>query len=426
MKDGKYWVGKFKKSFKVKPGGLIHFDKVRGDIMINSWEKDEVLIHETKQMDIFSKEEAKTALRLSESACIQKDNTITIGGEPFNRKWIQSTFEVLLPKKFNCTLETQGGDLSISNINGQIEASTGGGDISVENIDGTVEVKTGGGDVVICKTTHDVVIKTGGGDINIETINGRVQIASGGGDITGSHIKSPLTIETGGGDIDIQELIGELTIKTGGGDIDIINVTGNVSVQTGGGDLNMELIQGDFIVTTGGGDIDGEEIKGNVNIQTGGGDIELLKIVGSVEAKSGGGDINLEDIHGNTQVMTGGGDIDLIKISGGIEAQSGDGDVTAELILDSFTKDQHVTIETGEGDIDLTIPGILPATIKAIINADRYDSDDYHINSDFPLTISRTKSDGKHHFIQATGDINGGGIEILLKTNGGDIDIQKH
>lgn len=424
-KEGSSWVGQFEKTFKMKPGGHIYLDKVRGDISITSWERNEVRIHEKKEMDIFSKNEAITALRLSESGCKLKDNTLTIGGEPFNRKWIQSTFEIFVPYQFNCNLETEGGDVSVHNIQGEVIVLSGGGDISIEDIDGSVHAQTGGGDVDINDITQKTVVKTGGGDVHVETIEGAVDISSGGGDISAVDISNQLNISTGGGDVDISEIEGDLKIQIGGGDVDISEVTGNVTIQTGGGDVDISEIEGESNIQVGGGDINISEAAGNVITRTGGGDISISEIKGDVQANSGGGDIEATEIHGGCFVHTGGGDIELLDINGAVEAKSAEGDIEVAILFKEPQKDYHVNIETDQGDIDLSLPEKFPATIEATIKTDYKEWDDNYITSDFPLTITTEKSVKGYHTIVGFGEINKGGNKVNLKTGEGDITIQK-
>ena len=161
-KEGKYWVGDITKTFKVDPGGHLIMEEVRGDITIMTWSKNEVKIEELKKMDIFSKDEANTAMRETESGYEKSGNTIRIGGPAFDRNWIQSRFKITLPTAFNCDLETKGGDLRISDLKGEVKASTGGGDVDLHTIDGIVSASTGGGDIDIANTTQRVKASTGG------------------------------------------------------------------------------------------------------------------------------------------------------------------------------------------------------------------------------------------------------------------------
>jgi hypothetical protein len=387
-KERKGWVGEINKTFKVKDGGILVMDEIRGDVTIQAEVTGEVSVHEIKKMDIFSKQEAEAAMKESEKGYIQEGNRIRIGGEAFDKKWIYCQFKIIVPKNFNCEIKTKGGDLSITGVDGKVKAATGGGDIELEQIGGIVSVATGGGDIQITKTTKEVNATTGGGDVEITASNSSVKVATGGGNIKVIDTQDEVIVTTGGGDVEIKGTMGRVKVTTGGGEIDIIKARGNVSATTGGGDIEIQDVTGDFQANTGGGDIDAQEVSGAVHLNTGGGDIQLIKLHGPIEVNTGGGDI------------------------------------TAELVLADFSKDHPISLRTGGGNIDLTIPAKLPATIEAEIKFRKKSWEDYKINSDFPLKTTTEDEDSKYRIIRATGDINGGGDLIELKSGGGNIQIR--
>jgi len=388
-KQGKYWLGEITKTFKVNKGGTLDIKDIRGDVTVTTWTKDEVKIHEIKQMDIYTKKEAAAAMKESEAGYTMSNNTIHVGGSGFNRKWIQSSFDIVVPVQFNCNIKTRGGDLAITNLTGKVMAVTGGGDIQLTKIDGLAKATTGGGDIVIKQTSQEVNAITGGGDVDIVDSQGPITVKTGGGDVTVYRTKDQVIVTTGGGDIEISNTIGNLQITTGGGEIHITEANGDVTVTTGGGEIEIHNIKGNFQATTGGGSISVKTITGTLRVTTGGGDIELLDIKGAVKVTTGGGD------------------------------------VSATVTLKDFSKEHSISISTGGGDIELFIPGKLPATIDAQIRYRTRKSEDYKIDSVFPLKTT-TKDDGRRYrIIQATGDINGGGDPIKLKTGGGNINIKK-
>ncbi|MBN2030347.1 DUF4097 family beta strand repeat protein [bacterium] len=405
--SGSDWVAEIQKNFKVNPGGTLVMEDIRGDIVIQTWERNEVEIHETKRMDIFSRSEAEAAIEETEKGYIQQGNTISVGGPAFNRRWIESRFQIWVPVEFNCEVETEGGDLSVTGIKGTVEASTGGGEINLSGIDGPVRSKTGGGRIKIENTTQDVTAETGGGEIDISNSEGPVNASSGGGDITIDNTADLVRARTGGGSIDIVRTQGSVDVETGGGNVDIIETQGSVDVETGGGDITIRGAGGGARVQTGGGDVDIQTVRGNFIASTGGGDIDVNGVVGTLD------------------VRTGGGEVDLADIQGAVEATTGGGDVRVKVTLTDFSVDHHIGIQTGGGNIDLTIPEKLPVTINATIRYQERRWEDYTITSDFPLKITSNGQDSRYRIIQATGDINGGGDPVQLNTGGGNIHIRK-
>ena len=379
-KKGHYWTGLITKTFDVPKNGQLIIKEVSGDITVHTWDKLQVKVHEIKRMDIFSKNEAEIAMKTSENNYQQKGDAIYIGGAGFNRKWIESSFEIWVPVEFHCDIETQGGDLDIENLKGNVQAKTGGGDVEIADIDGTINAVTGGGDIHIQKAMKEVTATTGGGDVEIESAGGPVNVTTGGGDVSVSETRYDVKVQTGGGDITIQESQGNLDVKTGGGNIEISKSEGTVDVSTGGGDITLKNLQNSCSLRTGGGDISGDNIAGGTNIKTGSGDIVLNNLSGSLDAVTGSGDVHVEMASLNDK------------------------------------KGFPINIQSGNGDIDLIIPANMPASIQARV------PEDCEISSDFSLTISTTKKSGEK-YVEATGKLNGGGELIMLETGNGDIHL---
>ncbi|MFQ5638557.1 MAG: DUF4097 domain-containing protein [bacterium] len=394
IRKGRYFVVKINKAFTVKEGGTLRIYDIRGEVRIKTWDKNEVVVNEIKRMDVYTREEAETVLRKSKASYIQQGEVIEIGGEHYSHDWIKSTFTVTVPKNFNVDIQTSGGDLEVTDLAGDVEFQTTGGDILLSGIDGLVDAKTSGGDVTVFNTTKRVSVKTFGGDLTLEKIGGPLTGKTSGGDISLRSSEDRLDLHTSGGDIDIQDAGGEVRAHTSGGDIDVVNTRGSVEVHTSGGDIDLRSIGGFLEASTSGGDIDGRGIKGRAEVSTSGGSIRLEEVEGGVRAKTSGGD------------------------------------VTVEITLTDFKMSHRVDLRSSGGEIKLTIPEKLPATIEAEIEiSDRWE--DYNIYSDFPLTSKEEpKREGRRRrrgrkFIRSQGDINGGGDLIELFTANGNIYIKK-
>jgi DUF4097 and DUF4098 domain-containing protein YvlB len=388
-KDGRYWVGEIEKTFTVENEGTLIMEDIRGDVTIETWNSPQVKIHEYKKMDIFQKGEAESALKESEQGYKQDGNTVFVSGPGFSRNWIHSEFSIQVPNGFSCRIETRGGDIEIYGAGGNVDVKTSGGDIEIENIGGSIRAVTGGGDIEILNSGGDTYLTTGGGDVEVVRIEGNCTIQTGGGDITAENTFSGLSISTGGGDVEVEGAGSDVHITTGGGEISIMDTEGNVKISTGGGEIDAIRVTGNFSATTGGGSIDVENIEGKVTLST------------------AGGDVCLENIQGGINVSTAGGD------------------VYAELTLENYKKDYATKIITGGGDIELSIPGDLPATIKAQIRQRNRRWEDFKINSDFPLKITTSEETRRYSTVTATGEINGGGPVIHLKAQGGSITISR-
>lgn len=207
-------------------------------------------------------------------------------------------------------------------------------------------------------------------------------------------------------------------LNTGGGTIDVVELVGDADLNSGGGSITMRHIEGNGEAKTGGGSIEIEGVSKNVSAKTGGGSIEIMGSEGHVSANTGGGSVRVGGSNGPVSVNTGGGGIDIEEAKGSISANTGGGSISAE-ILRLQEKSDEIKLSSGGGSLTLHIPEDLPGSFDVELKL-RRPKKDYRIISDFPLEIHEHSSKKT-----ASGDINGGGHRISLKTTNGNIKIKK-
>lgn len=168
----------------------------------------------------------------------------------------------------------------------------------------------------------------------------------------------------------------------------------DLSVRSGDGAIEVDSINGSVDLTAGDGHITAQSVKGNMRFHTGDGHIDARGLDGQVDASSGDGHIDLE------------GRFDSLRI------RTGDGSVTARAHAGSKVTGAW-SITTGDGSVDLEIPGDLQANIEASTH-------DGHISLGLPITVEGTFSSSR---IQ--GKLNGGGQTVTIRTGDGSIHLNK-
>lgn len=274
--EGDYWVGEINKQFQTKNTGTLVMDDINGRITISAWDKNEVSVKEEKRMDIFSESEAKTAMEKSETGIRQEGNKIIISGPGFGRIWISSVFRINLPAGFSCDIETRGGLIDISGLNGDVKTKTGGGNIILADLKSTAVVSTGGGTISVKNVSGDVSASSGGGSVTVSDVGGKLNLSTGGGAIQIKHVNAETHASTGGGEIRVDDIHGELNVSTGGGELNLENIKGSIKASTGGGEVSAEVTLTDF------------SVKHSVKLSTGGGNINLsipAKLPATIEAE---------------------------------------------------------------------------------------------------------------------------------------------
>jgi DUF4097 and DUF4098 domain-containing protein YvlB len=273
---------------------------------------------------------------------------------------------VQVPKKSNLELETTGGDISIDNIEGDIEGQTMGGDIELSNLRGNIEFTTMGGEIDVRNSNLDGELKTMGGDITFENVSGNVKGETMGGDVK----------YRGEGRAKNKDKNREVRISTMGGDIKVDDAPGGANVSTMGGEIRIGSA-GKFVKAT-----------------------------------------------------TMGGDVELKEVDGGFKLSTMGGDVTAKMIGDPNTGDRDIDISSMGGDINLTVPADLSMRFDLKLTYTKRSSGSYQIISDFPVKIEESEeweySDGSpRKYIYGSGDVAGGKFKVKIETINGNIVIKK-
>jgi len=164
--------------------------------------------------------------------------------------------------------------------------------------------------------------------------------------------------------------------------------------RTGDGSVEADSLNGNVDVSTGDGHITVQGARGNIRFHTGDGHIEARGLDGSVDASSGDGHINVE------------GRFDSLRI------KTGDGSVSARALAGSKMGSAW-NIYTGDGSVDLVIPGDIQANIDASTH-------DGRISLGLPVTVEGSFSSSK-----ITGKLNGGGQTLTIRTGDGSIHLNK-
>ena len=135
-------------------------------------------------------------------------------------------FEIRLPRAVEVAVDTAGGRIELTAIDGGVDLRTSGGSIAVEDVRGDVLADTSGGSIDVSEVQGDVHADTSGGSISIDSVTGEV------------------VADTSGGGISMRDVGGDIVADTSGGSIDIENAGGAVRAETSGGPVTVEFAPG--------------------------------------------------------------------------------------------------------------------------------------------------------------------------------------
>ncbi|MGB2697058.1 MAG: DUF4097 family beta strand repeat-containing protein [Candidatus Zixiibacteriota bacterium] len=194
---------------------------IGGEIRIQTWEKDEVLVEYVKKAKADTKNEAREFSEMIEFDLNKTDDIITLEvSTPRHAPWqgtdksVRVYLDIFIPKDFKLTCESRYFDYDISGPLKNVQIESNYGKIHVEEVQGETNIETSYG---------GVEAKNLSGGVNIETSYGPIFLT----------------------DVDTQNKTAFL--ETVYDKIDIIRVKGNIKARTNYSPIlatSLELVEG--------------------------------------------------------------------------------------------------------------------------------------------------------------------------------------
>jgi hypothetical protein len=269
----------FSKSFTVGPGGSLSVNVDRGDIRLAGADQNTVQIRVLREVTRASDAEAARILKDHHIVLQQHGNEISVtaqesrhfGSVSWWRWWGQPNlnvhYQITVPQAFDARLKTEGGNVEIATLHGNVTARTEGGNLNFNGIQGKVDGQTEGGNVEAVACHDELQLRTEGGNIAIEEFTGNgLQARTEGGSIVAEFAvppRSDCALHTEGGNVTVR--IPETAA---------VNLDAHTEGGTSRADLPVQLQ----------GRLDGQTLRGTINgggplltLATEDGNIRVLK-----------------------------------------------------------------------------------------------------------------------------------------------------
>jgi Putative adhesin len=152
--------------------------------------------------------------------------------------------------------------------------------------------------------------------------------------------------------------------------------------------------------------------EGRVDLHTGDGNIEIAGLKGEMDINSGDGSETLDNVDGKLHAKTSDGHIRANGRFEALDLKTGDGRVEVHANSGS-SLGSGWRLETGDGSVQLDVPGDLAADVDL-------HTGDGHIDLDMPVTTV-----GQVRQTDVRGKLNGGGGLLTIHTGDGSIHLGK-
>ncbi|HEY8734173.1 MAG TPA: hypothetical protein VIL90_06375 [Puia sp.] len=225
---------------------------------------------------------------------------------------VSISYRIFVPATCGTHLNTSGGGISISNLNGEQQFNTSGGGLEVKNLRGKIHGQTSGGGIEVSDSKDDIDLETSGGGIEAKRCSGHIHLNTSGGSIELNDLSGTIRATTSGGNVDAEKINGDLITHTSGGNISMSSMSGSLEASTSGGNIDVEILEtGKYVkLSNSGGTIHLQIPKGKgLDLDIRGDRIKtegLNNFSGSMEKQSINGSINGGGIPVNIDAGSGG------------------------------------------------------------------------------------------------------------------------
>ena len=280
---------RIEKNLKLDPGGKLTVVSDAGSLDVTGSSSSGAHVVLTSDKDDFNSrfdlkfEELPGELRIT----MKKKELLTSWTSWFSNNKIH--FEIQVPTKTRTDLQTGGGHVTLSSLEGDANAETSGGHIDVTDLRGNLNAETSGGHISIKRISGNAKVETSGGHIETEAVDGNLSAETSGGHIEIRDAKGRVDADTSGGHVEVSFAKGNAhggKIESSGGGITVAidpNVDLAIDASTSGGsvrtDIPVKII----------GKVSGSSIKGSLGkggemlyVHTSGGSVNISAVGGPI------------------------------------------------------------------------------------------------------------------------------------------------
>jgi DUF4097 and DUF4098 domain-containing protein YvlB len=283
------------RTFSVQPTGEIQVENVGGNISVEPSATGSVTVTALEKFQA-SSESAADGIAQKLSVTIEQHGAVVTASAKYNDpgswfhfgSWppVEVDFVVTVPKGFDATLKTSGGNVDIGDLEGHIHAKTSGGSLELGRLGGGVDASTSGGNISLRECRSSVNLQTSGGEIKVGRIAGSAVLSTSGGDIVVESVEGLLRADTSGGSVRARidgALTGDCDLETSGGGVKVTvdkSVGYFLDASTSGGDVQADGI----VIDVSDGAAGSSRLAGKVN--GGGPRLTLRSSGGGIEVRN--------------------------------------------------------------------------------------------------------------------------------------------
>jgi hypothetical protein len=427
----------FQKAVALPAGRVLKVDHSLGSVNVRTQAKNEVAVQAAIRCSAGTEEQARRfcqqiQIRVEESGAgvaIRTEYPRNGGGSwPRNMSY-SANLEIQMPEtaplelrnRFgNVTVQKLRAAVSINNANGSVVLTQGSGRQRVENSFGNVEVTANDGDVTVVN---------GNGWVRASDITGSAEITNRFGDVRVSNVAKGLTVHGGNSKVEVEHVGGAAMVTSSFGDVRVWDAKSDVTVRNQNGRVEASGVAGvadletsfAAVKFTGIGkavrvaaqnsSVTGDTVGGAATVQTSFANVDLRGVKGGARVTANNAAIRIAGIGGEAFAKTSFAGVTVEDAGGPVTVESANGSVTVAAKAGQTC--QPIAVHTSFAPIRVAVPVGMGYNVNGKTSFGR-------IHSEAEMTMT-----GALGADAINGKIAGGGCEMRLINQNGNIDIVK-
>jgi len=425
----------FQKSVALPAGRSLRVEHSMGNVNVRTQAKNEVAVQAAIRC---SADTAERARRLCDQIQIRVEESgsgVDIRTEyPKNGNWpnnvsFSSNLEIQMPETAPLELRNRFGNVEVQKLRAAAVIHNNNGNVVFTQGSGRQRIENSFGNVELIANQGDVTVVDGNGWVRVSDISGNAEVSNRFGDVRISNVTKNLTVHggnskveaehTGGiaaittsfGDVRVWDAKGDVTVRNQNGKVEASSVTGTADLETSFASVKFASIGKTVRVVAQNSAVNGDTVGETANIQTTFANVDLRGVKGSARVTAGNAGIRMTGIGGEAYAKTSFAGITVEDAGGPVTVENANGSVTVTAKAGQPCK--PIAVQTSFAPIRVAVPAGQGYTVSGKTSFGQ-------IHSEHELTVT-----GALTTDSVNGKISGGGCEMRLIDQNGNIDIVK-
>jgi hypothetical protein len=425
----------FQKTVALPGGRSLRVDHSLGSVNVRTQAKNEVAVQAAIRCSADTADQARRFCDQIQIRVEEGSSGVTIRTEyPRNENWGRNlshsaNLEIQMPETAPLELRNRFGNVTVQKLRAAATINNGNGSVVLTQGTGRQRVENSFGNVEVITNDGDVTVVNGNGWVRASDISGAAEITNRFGDVRITNVGKSLTVHGGNSKVEVEHVGGIALVTTSFGDVRVWDAKSDVTVHNQNGRVEANSVAGmadlqtsfaavkftgigkSLRVVAQNAAVTGDTVGETATVQTSFANVDVRGVKGGARVTAQNAAIRLAGIGSEVYAKTSFAGITVEDAGGPVTVENANGLVTVGAKPGQACK--AITIQTSFAPIRVAVPAGLGYTVSGKTSFGR-------IHSEQDMTVN-----GAISADSINGKIGGGGCEMRLTNQNGNIDIVK-